>query len=91
MPQPWRDTHLVWLAKPNKDLDRSNGYKPIGLTHPLAKKAQFAYTKGRGVMDALLRVHNHFRKARKIALESKASLSTAPECEVRNLRRRTVC
>ena len=22
MPQPWRDTHLVWLAKPNKDLDR---------------------------------------------------------------------
>ena len=37
MPQPWRDTHLVWLAKPNKDLDRPTGYRPIGLSHPLAK------------------------------------------------------
>ena len=94
MPQPWRDTHLVWLAKPNKDLDRPNGYRPIGLSHPLAKiinrilrdrlceyvdpklegLPQFAYTKGRGVMDALLRVHHHFRKARTIALESKASI-----------------
>ena len=31
---------------------------------------QFAYTKGRGVVDELLRVHHHFRKARKIALAS---------------------
>ena len=94
MPQPWRDTHLVWLAKPNKNLDRPNGYRPIGLSHPLAKiinrilrdrlceyvdpklegLPQFAYTKGRGVVDALLRVHHHFRKARKIALASKASI-----------------
>ena len=94
MPQPWRDTHLVWLAKPNKDLDHPNGYRPIGLSHPLAKVInrilrdrlneyvapkleglpQFAYTKGRGVLDALLRVHHHLRKARKIALESKASI-----------------
>ena len=94
MPQPWRDTHLDWLAKPNKDLDRPNGYRPIGLSHPLAKiinrilrdrlceyvdpklegLPQFAYTKGRGVMDALLRVHHHFRKARKLALKSKASI-----------------
>ena len=94
MPQPWRDTHLVWLGKPNKDLDRPKGYRPIGLSHPLAKvvnrilknqlKAyitpkleglpQFVYTEGRGVLDALLRVHHHLRKARKIALESKASI-----------------
>ena len=94
MPQPWRDTHLVWLAKPNKDLDHPNGYRPIGLSHPLAKVInrilrdrlneyvapkleelpQFAYTKGRGVLDALLRVHRHLRKARQIALESKASI-----------------
>ena len=94
MPQPWRDTRLVWLAKPNKDLDRPNGYRPIGLLHPLAKVInrilrdrlneyitpqleglpQFAYTEGRGVLDALLRVHHHLRKARKIALESKASI-----------------
>ena len=94
MPQPWRDTHLVWLAKPNKNLDHPNGYRPIGLSHPLAKVInrilrdrlneyvdpkleglpQFAYTKGRGVVDALLRVHHHLRKARRIALESKASI-----------------
>ena len=37
MPQPSKDTHLVWLAKPNKDLDHPSGYRPIGLSHPLAK------------------------------------------------------
>ena len=33
-----------------------------------------AYTEGRGVLDALLRVHHHLKAARKIALDSKASI-----------------
>ena len=27
----------MWLGKPNKSLDRPEGYRPIGLSHPLAK------------------------------------------------------
>ena len=50
--------------------DRLNEY----VAPKLEGLPQFAYTKGRGVLDALLRVHHHLRKARKIALESKASI-----------------
>ena len=34
---------------------------------------QFAYTNGRGVLDALLRVHSHLRKARLLSLQGRAS------------------
>ena len=79
-----KDSQLVWIAKPNKDSSKVQGYRPIGLSHPLAKSLnklvrerlrpylesklkhlpQFAYTNGRGVLDALLRVHSHLRNAR---------------------------
>ena len=78
--------HLVWLgneqrlgsllSRPlakvvNRILrDQLNAY----ITPKLEGLPQFAYTEGRGVLDALLRVHHHLRKARKIALESKASI-----------------
>ena len=37
----------------------------------LACVPQYAYTEGRGVIDALLRVHHHFRQARQISLKAK--------------------
>ena len=37
IPQHWKDSQLVWIAKPNKDPSKPQGYRPIGLSHPLAK------------------------------------------------------
>ena len=37
IPQHWKDSQLVWIAKPNKDSSKPQGYRPIGLSHPLAK------------------------------------------------------
>ena len=37
IPQRWKDSQLVWIAKPNKDPSKPQGYRPIGLSHPLAK------------------------------------------------------
>ena len=94
IPQHWKDSQLVWIAKPNKDSSKPQGYRPIGLSHPLAKSLnklvrerlkpylesklkhlpQFAYTNGRGVLDALLRVHSHLRNARQLSLQGRASI-----------------
>ena len=94
VPQPWIDTCLVCLSKPNKDPHQPSGSRPIGLSHPLSKSMnrllrdqlkpyldpklacvpQYTYTAGRGVLDALLRVHHHVRKARQILLKSKATI-----------------
>ena len=94
IPQHWKDSQLVWIAKPNKDPSKPQGYRPIGLSHPLAKSLnklvrerlrpylesklqhlpQFAYTNGRGVLDALLRVHSHLRNARLLSLQGRASI-----------------
>ena len=92
--QHWKDSQLVWIAKPNKDPSKPQGYRPIGLSHPLAKSLnklvrerlrpylesklkhlpQFAYTNGRGVLDALLRVYSHLRNARLLSLQGRASI-----------------
>ena len=94
IPQHWKDSQLVWIAKPNKDSSKPQGYRVIGLSHPLAKSLnklvrerlkpylesklkhlpQFAYTNGRGVLDALLRVHSHLRNARQLSLQGRASI-----------------
>ena len=94
IPQHWKDSQLVWIAKPNKDPSKPQGYRPIELSHPLAKSLnklvrerlqpylesklrhlpQFAYTNGRGVLDALLRVHSHLRSARQLSLQGRASI-----------------
>ena len=94
IPQHWKDSQLVWIAKPNKDSSQPQGYRPIGLSHPLAKilnklvrerlkpylesklkhLPQFAYTNGKEVLDALLRVHSHLRNARQLSLLGRASI-----------------
>ena len=106
IPQHWKDSQLVWIAKPNKDSSKPQGYRPIGLSHPLAKSLnklvrerlkpylesklkhlpQFAYTNGRGVLDALLRVHSHLRNARQLSLQGRASIY-----ELRQGRRANPC
>ena len=103
IPQHWKDSQLVWIAKPNKDSSKPQGYRPIGLSHPLANKLvrerlkpylksklkhlpQFAYTNGRGVLDALLRVHSHLRNARQLSLQGRASIY-----ELRQGRRANPC
>ena len=30
IPQHWKDSQLVWIAKPNKDPSKVQGYRPIG-------------------------------------------------------------
>ena len=47
--------------------------QPI-LSEALRNRPQFAYTAGRGVLDALLRVHSHFRKARNLSLQGRTSI-----------------
>ena len=44
------------------------------LEDALVTRPQFAYTAGRGVLDALLRVHNHLREARAYATKSRQSI-----------------
>ena len=91
IPQHWKDSQLVWIAKPNKDPSKPQGYRPIGLSSKSLNKLvrerlrlylesklkhlpQFAYTNGRGVLDALLRVHSHLRNARLLSLQGRASI-----------------
>ena len=48
IPQHWKDSQLVWIAKPNKDPSKSQGYRPIGSPIHLPRASTSSLGRGSG-------------------------------------------
>ena len=68
-----RDSHVVWLEKPNKPPTSVGALRPIGLMPPCVKAIAAAPAQQiQGCNDAILRVHQHFEQVERLQ-QSQAS------------------